>query len=180
MAKPKLTQAVQQFIVEQLAFYKSPSQIVELVREEFEVQVSRQLVRTYNPIQSPRLAKQWSAIFEATRKRFLETVADIPIANQAYRLNEIQSLYLGAGRNAGLKKELLEHAAKEVGGMFTNRREISGQGGAPIQVETRTNRQEWAQTQVLSFMKEFKMTRKAAVEQLKKVAPTVVQYLGEA
>jgi hypothetical protein len=175
----KLTEPIQHFIVEQLAFYKSPSQVAELVKEEFEVEVTRQLVRTYNPTQNPVAAKRWAAIFEATRKRFLETIADIPIANQAYRLNEIQSLYLGAGRNAGLKKELLEHAAKEVGGMFTNRREISGQGGAPIQIETRTNRQEWAETQVVGFMKEFKLTRKAAIAELKKVAPTVVQYLGE-
>lgn len=174
----KLNHNQQVFVVQCLARFMAPTEIVEVVNEEFGVQISRELVRRYNPEQS-KVAEKWKAIFAETRAFFLSSVAQIGIAHQAYRLAELQRLYHRAGRNAALKKDLLEQAAKEVGGAFTNRRELTGQGGTPIQIETRTNRQEWAETQLAQFMKEFKLGRVAAIEKMKKVAPTVVEYLGK-
>lgn len=157
----------------------TPTEITEEVKAEFGIEMSRELVRAYNPDQRADVADKWKVLFKEARAKFLAGVSSIGIAHQPYRLAELQKLYHAAGRNSGLKRELLEQAAKEIGGAFTNRRELTGQAGAPIQVETRTNRQDWAEDQVKKFMKEFKLTRKGAIEKLRTGAPRVIEYLGE-
>ncbi|WP_157573358.1 DUF2280 domain-containing protein, partial [Novosphingobium sp. AAP83] len=60
----------------------------------------------------------------ATRKRFEQEVADVPIARRAFRLRRLQKIHdraLASG-NAALALHTLEQAAKEVGGMFNNTR----------------------------------------------------------
>lgn len=177
--KRKLNHDQQTFIVQCLARYMAPLEIAELVKEEFGIEVGRELIRGYNPEQRDVAAK-WKTIFDETRAVFLKSVSHIGIAHQAYRLAELQRLYHRAGKNLMLKKELLEQAAKEVGGAFTNRREIAGPGGAPIQVETqRVNRQEWAEGRLKELMEQFHLSREEAIAALKRDAPTVLEYLGK-
>lgn len=61
-------------------------------------------------------------------------VSTIPIAQQAYRLRVLQrSLVKVEGQgNVSMVAQLLEQAAKESGGAFTNRRELTGKGGGPL------------------------------------------------
>lgn len=75
------------------------------------------------------------AVFNATRKEFLEDVAGVPIANLAVRLQMLQRLCVEADirGNSAMVARLLEQAAKEVGGLLTNRRELTGKGGGPIE-----------------------------------------------
>ncbi len=155
----------------------TPTEITEEVKAEFGIMMSRELVRAYNPEQRSDVADKWKVLFKEARAKFLADVSSIAIAHQPYRLIQLQKLYAET-KSPLLKSQLLEQAAKEVGGAFTNRRELSGQGGAPIQVETRVNRQDWAEEQVKRFMKEFKLTRKAAIEKLRTGAPKVIEYLG--
>jgi len=70
---PRLTDEHKTFIIQRLAMYGTPSQIAEAVKEEFGVTIDRQLVRFYNPTQV-QPAKKWTAIFEATRASFLESL----------------------------------------------------------------------------------------------------------
>lgn len=165
------------FVVQCLARFMTPTDILEEVKKEFGIEMGREHVRAYNPTQRSDVAEKWKVLFNTERAKFIADVSTIGIAHQPYRLAELQKLY-HATKSPGLKRELLEQAAKEVGGAFTNRRELSGQGGAPIQVETRVNRQDWAEEQVKRFMKEFKLTRKAAIEKLRTGAPKVIEYLG--
>lgn len=127
---------VKAFIVRALACYDTPSQVSEAVKEEFGLVVGRPHVQAYDPTkrQGRQLSKKWRDLFDATRKKFLETVSDIPIANQTYRLRSLNRLMTKAEQrgNAVLASQLLEQAAKEVGGMFTNRRELTGKNGAPL------------------------------------------------
>lgn len=137
----KLTKLQQTFIIQQLACFRSQSEIVDAVKETFGLAIDRQHVFYYD--QTRRTNEKWKAIFEATRQRFLEEISEIPIANQAYRLRELQAMYDAQKRqtrqNEGLKKEILEQAAKESGGQFTNKQkhEHAGKDGKPIQTETR-------------------------------------------
>ncbi len=82
-----LTDDVKAFIVQALACFDTPSQVVDAVREEFGAEVSRMQVQSYDPTKKAArgLSKKWVELFEATRKRFLEETAEIPIANQAFR-----------------------------------------------------------------------------------------------
>jgi hypothetical protein len=71
-------------------------------------------------------ARKWHELFLAERKRFLESTQDIGIANKTYRIQELHKLcVIAIGRkNVKLAAELMEQAAKEMGEVFTNKREI--------------------------------------------------------
>lgn len=132
----RLKEAEQRFIVQALACYDTPSQVAEAVKEEFGIEVSRQQVASYDPTKAvgKGTSKKWVELFHATRERFRKEVAEIPIADQAYRLRQLQRMAQEAmkRKNIVLAASLLEQAAKEAGGMFTNKREVSGPNGGPI------------------------------------------------
>ncbi|WP_028353449.1 DUF2280 domain-containing protein [Bordetella petrii] len=134
----RLTDGIKRFVVQALACYDTPTQVVDAVKEEFGLVVSRQQVATYDPTKATgkTLAKKWRVLFDDTRKRFRAEVAEIPIADQAYRLRTLQRAMAKAERqgNVAMVSQLLEQAAKEVGGAFTNRHkhEHGGPNGGPI------------------------------------------------
>ncbi|CUI29711.1 DUF2280 domain-containing protein [Achromobacter xylosoxidans] len=135
-----LSDSAKRFIVQALACYDTPSQVAEAVKDEFGLDVPRMQVAQYDPtkVAGKNLAKKWRDLFEATRKRFREEVAEIPIADQAYRLRQLGKIYerhVSRGNVIGAAG-VLEQAAKEVGGAFTNRREHTGVGGGPIEQKT--------------------------------------------
>lgn len=136
----KLNEAVQRFIVQALACYDTPTQVAASVKEEFGIELTRQQVATYDATKHSgrTMAKKWKDLFESTRTRFRAEVAEIPIADQAYRLRQLQRMLQDAmaRKNVVLASQLLEQAAKEAGGQFTNRRlnEHTGKDGGPVEV----------------------------------------------
>lgn len=132
----RLNDAQKRYIVQALACYDTPAQVAEAVKEEFGLDVHRAQVAQYDPtkVSGQDLAKKWRDLFEETRKRFRAEVAEIPIADQAYRMRQLHRMVQQAmnRKNLVLAAALLEQAAKESGGMFTNKRELSGPGGGPI------------------------------------------------
>lgn len=131
-----LNDAHKRVIVQALACWDTPTEVSELMREQFGIEVPRTQVAQYDPtkVAGQGLAKKWRELFDATRKRFREEVAEIPIADQAFRLRALGKIYdrhMSRGNVVGAAG-VLEQAAKESGGMFTNKRELSGPGGGPI------------------------------------------------
>ncbi|MCO7536739.1 DUF2280 domain-containing protein [Pseudomonas asiatica] len=120
-----LSNDVKAFIVQALACFDTPSQVVEAVQKEFSITVTRQQVETHDPTKysGKGLAKRWVTLFEDTRARFREETAEIPIANRAYRLRALGRMAEKAEnmRNLALTAQLLEQAAKEVGDVYVNR-----------------------------------------------------------
>lgn len=131
-----LTDDVKAFVVQALACFDTPTQVANAVKEEFGIAIERMQVAAYDPTKfaGRSLSKKWREIFEATREAFLKDQASIPIANQNFRLRALDRLYQNAASrgNAALAAQLLEQAAKESGGSFTNRREMTGKDGAPL------------------------------------------------
>ncbi|MFG0461549.1 DUF2280 domain-containing protein [Pseudomonas putida] len=121
-----LSNDVKAFIVQALACFDTPSQVVEAVQKEFSITVTRQQVETHDPTKysGKGLAKRWVALFEDTRKRFREETAEIPIANRAFRLRGLGRMAEKAEnmRNLALTAQLYEQAAKECGDMYVNRK----------------------------------------------------------
>lgn len=119
---------VRAFIIQELACFDTPSQIVESVQKEFKVQVTRQQVASHDPTKAAGkgLAKKWVELFNELRDRFLNEISDIPIANKAYRLRVLQRMSTNAEnmKNIGMTAQLLEQAAKEVGEAYTNRQKV--------------------------------------------------------
>ncbi len=128
------------FIVRSLAFFNTPQETVLLVKEEFDLEVSRQQVETYDP--TKRAGKDLSAElkdeFELTRKDFLDTPQNIPIANLSVRLQRLENQYQKHGKNRVAALSILKQAAEDVGGKYTNKTELTGAGGGPLQSENIT------------------------------------------
>ena len=120
-----LKNEVKSFIVQALACFDTPSQVVESVKTEFGLVVTRQHVETHDPTKASGkgLAKRWVTMFEDTRKRFREETAEIPIANRAFRLRAMNRFVERAEtmKNIVLAMQILEQAAKETGDMYVNR-----------------------------------------------------------
>lgn len=135
---------VKAYIVQSLACFDTPSQVVESVLVEFSVKISRQQVESYDPTKASgkALAARWVDMFNATRTRFQNEIADIPIANKAYRLRVLDRMATRAEgiKNLALTAQLMEQAAKEVGDAYTNKQkvELTGKDGAPIESATLT------------------------------------------
>lgn len=139
-----LSTAVKAFIVQSLACYETPAKVIELVKLEFGLVVSRQQVSQYCPGNSmaAKLSQKWVDLFHATRERFQTEIADIPIANKAYRLRVLNRMSVRAEemKNIGMTAQLLVQAAKEVGGVYTNQQKVehTGKNGGPIESATLT------------------------------------------
>ena len=120
-----LRSEVKAFIVQALACFDTPSQVVEAVKKEFDLDVSRQVCEGHDPTKyaGRGLAKKWADMFHACRERFTAETAEIPIANRAYRLRALGRMAEKAEsmKNMALTAQLLEQAAKEVGDVYVNR-----------------------------------------------------------
>lgn len=136
MAKAKLSDEVKTYIVQALACFDSPSIVVAAVKKDFGLEVSRQLVESHDPNKKAAsgLAPKWRALFEETRRTFLEDTATIAISHRAVRLRALQRMADKAENqgNMVLASSLLKQAAEEVGGAYTNRREITGKDGKDL------------------------------------------------
>ncbi len=121
-----LKDEVKVFIVQALACFDTPSQVCQAVKEQYGIEVSRQLCERYDPTKySGRdLGHKWKTFFEECRKRFKEETIEIPIAHRAYRLRGLGRMAEKAEnmRNLALTAQLYEQAAKEVGDVYVNRR----------------------------------------------------------
>ncbi|EIY5064286.1 DUF2280 domain-containing protein [Klebsiella quasipneumoniae] len=127
---------VRAFIIQELACFDTPSQIVESVQKEFKVQVTRQQVASHDPtkVAGKGLAQKWVDLFNRTRDRFLNEISDIPIANKAYRLRALDRMMTKAEsiRNMALAASLMEQAAKECGDAYTNKHKVEHSGALAV------------------------------------------------
>ncbi|AMS22115.1 hypothetical protein AYK59_18985 [Pseudomonas synxantha] len=131
-----LKDEVKAFIVQALACFDTPSQVCQAVKEQYGIEVSRQLCERYDPTKySGRdLGQKWKTFFEECRKRFREETVDIPIANRAFRLRAMNRFVEKAEsmKNIGLAMQILEQAAKETGDIYVNRSKKEEAGDEPV------------------------------------------------
>ena len=123
------------FIVRSLAQFNTPQETVVLVKEEFNIDVSRQQCEAYDPTKrvGKDLSDELKTEFEATRKDFLEKPQNIPIANLTVRLQRLENQYQKHGKNRVAALNILKQAAEDMGGKYTNRQENTGKDGKPIE-----------------------------------------------
>lgn len=137
---PVLNDAVKSYIVRSLACYNTPQEVANLVKDEFGLEVDRGQIAKYDPSKpsGDSLGKKFKDIFEQTRKKFLEDVSQIPLANPAVRIAELAKMTVEArGRkNNVLAAQHMEQIAKEVGGAYTNKIKVAGgdKGDNPLNV----------------------------------------------
>lgn len=113
-----LKEPIKIFIVQSLACFETPQQVADTVKQEFKIEVSRQQVSLYDPTKyvGRNLSKKLKDLFEQTRKDFKTNIYDIPLANKAVRLRELQNMYGEWGKNKIMKQNLIKQIKDEMQG----------------------------------------------------------------
>lgn len=140
-----LKEPVKIFIIQSLACRDTPQDVVESVKQEFDLVITRSQCQAYDPTkhQGRNLRQEYKELFEKTRNDFDAGLVDIPIANKYYRLRQYQK-YLERTRNLKTGMNILKQAAQDIGGQFTNRQEITGKDGGPVEtVQSAITREEF-------------------------------------
>jgi hypothetical protein len=123
---------VKAFIVQRLARFDLPSQVVKAVKEEFGLEVSRQRVHFYVPTTraGQALHEELKALFFETRGKAKQDLDSIPSFHKAIRLQRLDTMIMTAMErgNVPLAAQLLEQAAKESGGAYTNKHQLEHTG----------------------------------------------------
>lgn len=120
-----LKEPVKIFIVQALACRDTPQEVAILVKQEFGIDVDRMQCAAYDPtkVAGKNLSAKFKKLFEETRKKFDKGLVDIPIANKHYRMKQYDKLLTNT-KNTITKLKIMEQAAKDSGGQFTNKQEV--------------------------------------------------------
>jgi hypothetical protein len=138
MSDAKLTDEQQEYVVQRLAGYDSPSAVAKGLKEDFGVTITRQSIEYYDPTKEAGkdLAEKWRVLFDATRKAIIDGKADIGAANKMVRVRwrEIMAQRKMDQGDYKTANDILDAIAKEMGDGFSNKRqhEHSGPAGAPL------------------------------------------------
>lgn len=113
-----LKEPVKIFIVQSLACFDTPQQVVDDVRQEFGIEIERQQVASYDPTKATcrNMSKKLKDLFTRTRKEFQTNIHAIPLANKAVRLTELQKMYNGLTGNRVMKTKLIKQIKDEMQG----------------------------------------------------------------
>ncbi|MFV5502494.1 DUF2280 domain-containing protein [Acinetobacter sp. 226] len=130
-----LKEPVKIFIVQALACRDTPQEVAEQVLQEFGVKIDRKQCQSYDPTKAAgkNLSKKFIELFHKTRADFDAGLIDIPIAQKYYRLKQYQKHLEKNARNTVMSLSIMKQAAQDLGGQFTNRQEITGKDGKPIE-----------------------------------------------
>ncbi|WP_075174458.1 DUF2280 domain-containing protein [Acinetobacter indicus] len=122
-----LKEPVKIFIVQALACRDTPQEVADQVLQEFGVKIDRKQCQLYDPTKAAgkNLSKKFVDLFHKTRADFDAGLIDIPIANKHYRLKQYQKQLERNSKNVVMSLKILEQAAKDCGGQFTNKVESS-------------------------------------------------------
>ncbi|MEG2431677.1 MAG: DUF2280 domain-containing protein, partial [Acinetobacter sp.] len=104
--------------VQSLACFETPQQVVDAVKQEFGIEIERQQVSAYDPTKptGKNLSKKLKDLFTRTRKDFKSNIYDIPLANKAVRLNELQKMYVDWNKNKKMKQSVIKQIKDEMQG----------------------------------------------------------------
>ena len=138
----KLDNEQKAFIVERLAVWESPSEVAKAVKAEFGTEISRQAIERYDPEKHAGrdLGARWRERFWRAREAFRRDLEAVPEVHKPVRVRRLAEMSRAAQArgNAVLAAALLEQIAKEVGNVYSNRRELTGTGGGPIDTKNST------------------------------------------
>lgn len=88
-----LPEEVKLYIVQQLACYRGYSEVARSVKAEYDLEVTRQHVRYYDPEAANPVppAKKWRKVFESTRAGFQSDLARVGITHATRRAELLEA-----------------------------------------------------------------------------------------
>ena len=137
--KTKIPEHVREFVCIRLACFDQPSQVRQLVRENFDLDLSPQSIEHYDPYRyaGKGLARKFVHLFYDARKRYLEDVADVALAQKTHRLKWLERLAAEAERMGDITgaAEIIEKASKDSTDYWTRSHTVrhSGQVATPAE-----------------------------------------------
>ena len=132
----RLKKAEKVFIVRSLAQFMEPSLVVEAVKENFKIDVSRQQVECYDPTKTAGadLSQELVDLFHEARKKYIDQpIYNIEAANDIVQLRVLSALFIKKQGNTRDAIKLSDQIQKIVKGHYERKLEITGAGGRPIE-----------------------------------------------
>jgi hypothetical protein len=131
-------------IIQYFACWTPAETIALKISEEFEIDLRPFQLYPYDPDRpvGKDLPEELINLHQEYRAKYRETIGDIPIANQVYRLHELQRMYDKAtsevNPNPNLALKAMEAAAKETGGVYRRLIQVehTAANGAPLPTPT--------------------------------------------
>ncbi|BDI59529.1 DUF2280 domain-containing protein [Qipengyuania nanhaisediminis] len=126
----RLSETIKKRIVEHLACFQTPADVVGLIAEEFDVTLTPRHVRAYDPASFQfAAAPRWLEYHAAVRKRYQQEIGQVAIAHRTVRLNRLQQIVdvalekVAEGGDDWLEaaeqvRKAVEAAAKDVGDWY--------------------------------------------------------------
>ena len=131
----------------------TPSEVRDALHDQHGVDADLSQLSHYDPTtkKGERLASDLKELFFSIRERFVDHQFGISIAEKSKRLRELEKqmhrlinrmdqldeadALIDAADMESKVREVLKQAAEEMGGKYTNRTEVSGPDGGPIEQE---------------------------------------------
>lgn len=119
------------WLVAKFATYGRLLEVLHAFRDEFGFEIDKRQAAKYdlsNASTKPGTVEKWRPIWDKARADFEASVTNIPVASATFRVKKLDEMFTIAfeRRNYKTAAQLLEQAAKETGGMFSNKRHIEG------------------------------------------------------
>ena len=147
MARLKKVEKI--FIVRSLAQFMEPSLVVEAVKENFKIDVSRQQVECYDPTKTAGadLSQELVDLFHEARKKYIDQpIYNIEGANDIVQLRVLSALFIKKQNNTRDAIKLSDQIQKIVKGYYEKKFEITGKDGGPLEtVQTTVSKEGYLQ-----------------------------------
>ena len=130
---PKLSEEARIYVVTALALWRPEAEILKRLAEEFTPPgakpVSQQALWSYNPA-NPHCPPRWKKLHAETREAWTKDLAEVGAYHQKYRVSQLHRMSERALEkgNFVLSAALLKQAAEDLGGSYTNRRDLTTAG----------------------------------------------------
>ncbi|MDS7935655.1 DUF2280 domain-containing protein [Acinetobacter sp. V91_7] len=122
----RINKKVKLFIIRMLAEFETPTETAKAVKDIFNLDLTKQQCEAYDPTKKigKDLSQELRNLFFDYRRKANQELEAIPIANKRYRLQLLQELVEEYPKNPILIPKWAEQAAKEMGGLYTNKQEV--------------------------------------------------------
>ena len=117
------------YVILALACFQSYARITEGVRFHFGQHITRHDIERMDPTAiagNARLSDEMKELYADARANFIAAASEAAITDPMYRVFQLQELYDAARgtQDIELARKILESAAKETGGVFTNKLKV--------------------------------------------------------
>lgn len=113
------------FVITSLACFNTLTETARMFSDEYGIDFALATFQRYDPttLRGRELSEKYKELFYQIRSEYMEREQDIPIAHRIVRLKRLEDEYMN-NDDPTIRLKVLEQASKEVGGLYTNKRDV--------------------------------------------------------